>query len=243
MNNDRVPTRKLSSHWPLQAKDRKAINDLTSRASRSIAPGTDLFSQGDHVTSVYFLLEGWAARYKVLEDGRRQIVSFVLPGDLCDPYCFLLDRTDHSVGAITTLRVVEVTRPVLEEIARRCPDIAKALWVNSLVTASIQREWCVNIGQRTAFERISHLFCELFHRMRAVGLVEDAGYQFPVTQYGLADATGLTSVHTNRTLQDLRRKRLIDLSRRRLSVPDLALLERAALFDPSYLHARTNEPS
>ncbi|HUD93357.1 Crp/Fnr family transcriptional regulator [Sphingobium sp.] len=187
------------------------------------------------------MLDGWGARYKMLEDGRRQIVSLLLPGDLCDPFCFLLHRADHGVAALTAIKVAEVGRGQFEEIALDNPEITKAMWINALMTASIQRKWCVNLGRRTALERLSHLFCELYHRLRKVGLVSNSGFHFPVTQLELADATGLTMVHTNRILREMRRKGLIELQRRQLIVPDLGALERICAFDPSYLHPAAQE--
>ncbi|WP_234703160.1 Crp/Fnr family transcriptional regulator [Sphingobium chlorophenolicum] len=239
--NDSIIAVKLSAHWPLDRQNREAINRLVGRSAIPRRTGTDLFAQGDRLTSIFFLLEGWGARYKMLADGRRQIVSLLLPGDLCDPFCFLLHRADHGVAALTPIKVAEVGRGQFEEVALERPEITKAMWINALITASIQREWCVNLGRRTALERLSHLFCELYHRLCKVGMVTDAGFHFPVTQLELADATGLTMVHTNRILQEMRRKGLIELQRRHLIVPDLAALERICAFDPSYLHPAAQE--
>jgi CRP-like cAMP-binding protein len=196
---------------------------------------------GERPIHVFAILEGWAMRYKMLRDGRRQIVAFLIPGDLCDPFCFLLHRQDHSIGAMTELHIGEITRDVMEEMVISRPDIAKAMWVSALVAASIQREWCVNIGKRIAFERLSHLLCELFHRLSHVGLVSGNQCALPITQYDLADATGLTAIHVNRTLQELRRLGLIELRRRQLIIPDLDRLQQVAEFDPAYLHPSPNE--
>lgn len=240
---DSITTLNLAAHWPLGRPDRDMINALACRTLAPLRTGTDLFAQGDRLTSIFLLLEGWAARYKMLEDGRRQIVSLLLPGDLCDPFCFLLHRADHGVTALTPIKVAEVGRNQFEEIALSHPEVTRAMWINALITASIQREWCVNLGRRTALERFSHLFCELYHRLLTVGLVSGGGFHFPVTQLELADATGLTMVHTNRILQEMRRQRLIELHRRHLVVPDLAALERVCAFDPYYLHPAAQETS
>lgn len=239
--DDSITALKLGAHWPLDHQSREVINRLVGRPSTRLGAGSDLFSQGDRLTSIFFLLDGWGARYKMLEDGRRQIVSLLLPGDLCDPFCFLLHRADHGVAALTAIKVAEVGRGQFEEIALDNPEITKAMWINALMTASIQRKWCVNLGRRTALERLSHLFCELYHRLRKVGLVSNSGFHFPVTQLELADATGLTMVHTNRILREMRRKGLIELQRRQLIVPDLGALERICAFDPSYLHPAAQE--
>ena len=234
--------RKLSAHLPLRTGDINFLDEMATHRTRQVRSGVDLVSTGDRPGYVFVILDGWAMRYKMLRDGRRQIVAFLVPGDLCDPYCYLLHRQDHNIGAMTNLQVGEITRQMMENMVLSRPEIAKALWVHGLVAASIQREWCVNIGKRVAFERLSHLLCELFHRLSIVGLVSENHCALPITQYDLADATGLTSIHVNRTLQELRRLGLIELRRRQLLIPDLDRLQDAAEFDPSYLHPLPADP-
>lgn len=241
--NDSPLARKLALHLPMRSSDLLFIHEISSRRTRRIRAGVDLVSTGERPVHVFAVLEGWAVRYKMLRDGRRQIVAFLIPGDLCDPFCFLLHRQDHSIGAMTELHVGEISRDVMEEMVISRPEIAKAMWVNALVAASIQREWCVNIGKRIAFERLSHLLCELFHRLSHVGLVSGNQCALPITQYDLADATGLTAIHVNRTLQELRRLGLIELRRRQLIIPDLNRLQQVAEFDPAYLHPAPSEPA
>jgi CRP-like cAMP-binding protein len=203
---------------------------------REIGPRRDVIREGDKPRAVNIVIEGWACRYKQLPDGRRQIVHFFLPGDLCDANVFLLREMDHSIGAITSLRYAEISPPDFEDLQLRSPRITQALWWHELVNAGISREWITNVGQRTAFERIAHLFCELYHRLRIVGRTENGSCAFPLTQMDLADATGLTAVHVNRTLQELRRQGLIELQGKRLNIPDLGALERVSMFNPNYLH-------
>lgn len=242
MTNHSPLARKLTAHLPLRGSDLDFINDIAGKRTRRIHAGADLVSMGERPIQVFAILEGWAMRYKMLRDGRRQIVAFLIPGDLCDPFCFLLHRQDHSIAAMTDLHVGEISRDIMEALVLSRPELAKAMWVNALVAASIQREWCVNIGKRIAFERLSHLLCELFHRLSAVGLVTGNSCTLPLTQYDLADATGLTAIHVNRTLQELRRLGLIELRRRQLIIPDLERLQQAAEFDPAYLHPAPSEP-
>ena len=182
------------------------------------------------------MVDGWACRYKTLPDGRRQIVAFFVPGDICDLNVYILSQMDHSLGAITRLSVADIGRDEMDALAGSSPRITQALWWESLVQASIQREWTLNIGQRTAYERIAHLLVELFLRLRSVGMTQGDSCDFPLTQTDLADATGLTSVHVNRTLQELRRNGLVVLERKRLTIPELQKLKDAAMFNANYLH-------
>lgn len=226
---------KLERFTRLSDEDRQVLKAL-ARKVRLIEAGVDIIQEGDRPETVNLFLDGWACRYKQLEDGRRQIVAFFVPGDLCDIHIYVLREMDHAIAAITPVRLAAVPREILLDTMDRHPRITRALWWESLVNAAIQREWTVNIGRRTALERLAHLFCELFLRLRAVGLAEGSTCPFPLTQLELADATGLTNVHVNRTLKEMRNAGLILLKSRQLTVPDLAALQKAALFNPNYLH-------
>lgn len=198
-------------------------------------PGEDLITEGDPVDCVRVLLSGWLYRYKTLEDGRRQIVNFVLPGETCDAFVFLLPRMDHSIGALTPVTFAEIKRGRFEKLIASDHSLAEAFWCETLLNSAIQREWAINLGRRVALERVAHLFCEIFERLRPVGLVDGNSCNLPVTQMDLADATGLSVVHLNRTLQELRATGLIVLRERTLTIPDLEALKTAALYSPSYL--------
>lgn len=227
---------RLQAFTRLSQDDLAAIDQLAKRGLRDIGARRDLLQEGDPPRVVNLILDGWACRYKTLPDGRRQIVGLFLPGDLCDMNVYLLKQMDHNIGAITALRVAEITREDFERLLARHPRLAEALFWNELVTVAIQREWTLNLGQRSAYERIAHLLCETFLRLRTVGLTSDSMCPFPLTQLDIADASGLTAVHVNRTLQELRRDRLIELQSRILTIPDLEALKSAALFNDNYLH-------
>lgn len=227
--------RKLERYAKLSADDRAALDELVRQNVRRLRAREDIIREGERPTHISLILQGWACRYKVLEDGRRQIISFFLPGDLCDLNVFVLRHMDHSIGAITPLAYAEVRREAFDSVAER-PRVIQAMWWDSLVMAAVQREWTVNLGQRTAFERVAHLLCELFIRLRAVGLTHGSRCELPVTQAELADAIGLTPVHVNRTLQELRAQGLIVLQGKELTIPDLERLKDASLFNDSYLH-------
>jgi CRP-like cAMP-binding protein len=196
----------------------------------------DLISEGDKPDGVRMLLSGWLCRYKTLEDGRRQIVNFVLPGDTCDAHVFLLSAMDHSIGTLTPVVYAELDRVHFDDLVASDRLVAEALWCETLAGNAVQREWAVNLGRRVALERVAHLLCEIFERLRPVGLTDGKSCAFPVTQMDLADATGLSVVHLNRTLQDLRAAGLIILRDRTLTINDLDALKRAGLFNSNYLH-------
>jgi CRP-like cAMP-binding protein len=227
--------RRLERFAKLSGGDRQILEEAT-RNVRRIGARETVIREGERPSQINFILDGWAHRYKTLEDGRRQIVSFLLPGDLCDLNVFVLRQMDHSVGTITPVRVVDLARETFEAITERHTRIAQALWWAALVNEATHREWVLNVGQRTAIERLAHLLCELFVRLEAVGLTDGASCEMPVTQAELADATGLSTVHVNRTLQELRGLGLIELRGRQLTIPDLAALQRVGLFNDNYLH-------
>ncbi|GJE34081.1 hypothetical protein LDDCCGHA_4285 [Methylobacterium oxalidis] len=228
--------RKLEQFTRLSASNRQAVVNTATQKVRFLGAHQDIISEGDAPEHVNLILEGWAYRYKQLEDGRRQIISFFLPGDLCDPHVFVLREMDHAIGTITPVRLAEIHRDQMLRLTDEHPRITQALWWETLVTAAIQREWTVNLGQRTGLERIGHLLCELFIRLRGVGLTEGDSCLLPVTQVELGDATGLSNVHVNRVLQELRASGLIVLRGKRLSIPDLRALQAVAQFNVNYLH-------
>ncbi|HZI42377.1 MAG TPA: Crp/Fnr family transcriptional regulator, partial [Gemmatimonadaceae bacterium] len=171
-----------------------------------------------------------------LPDGKRQIVSLFVPGDFCDVNVYILKQMDHSIAAITRLKVAMISPDEMNALTAERPRITQALWWHELVSVATQREWTLNLGQRSAYERLAHLLIELYMRLNVVGRAHDGRCDFPLTQNDLADATGLTSVHVNRTLQELRRDRLIELERKQLHILDLPRMMDVAMFNPNYLH-------
>ena len=227
---------KLEQFTRLSADDQRLLERVMSEHVRRIGPREDILCEGDAPGEIHVILSGWACRSKQLEDGRTAILAFLLPGDLCDPNSFLLGAMDHSVSAVTSVTVAGIPRPLFEDLTLTRPRIAQALWGAALADAAIQREWTLSLSQRTAYERLCHLLCELFLRLRAVGLTQGLSCELPVTQAKLAEATGLTLVHLNRMLQELRAANLVVLKSKTLAIPDLEALMSAALFNPAYLH-------
>jgi CRP-like cAMP-binding protein len=224
----------------LSTRDRDLIERLAGRTVRELGPRRDLVREGDRPRTASLMLEGWACRYKQFADGRRQIVGFHIPGDLCDPNLSVVEAMDHSITAVTRLRYAEIPLADVETLSAQSPAIARALRWTDQVNAAVAREWVANVGQRSAYERIAHLFCEMFLRLRAVGLTDGMSCDFPLTQTDLACATGLTAVHVNRTLQEMRRDGLLEFGFRKLVVPDLDALKRVATFNANYLHLGRN---
>ncbi|HEX2136549.1 MAG TPA: Crp/Fnr family transcriptional regulator [Microvirga sp.] len=228
--------RKLEQFTRLSAEDKRALERAASLKVRLLRPREDIIREGDRPKQVTLILDGWAFRYKQLEDGRRQIMAYLIPGDICDLRMFILKEMDHSVGAVGPMRVAEIPADALIELTESYPRIGRALWWNSLVEEAIGREWIVNNSQRTAFERMAHLLCEVFIRLRAVGLTNGRSCELPVTQAEMADTTGLSAVHVNRTLMELRDANLIVLKGKTLTIPDLEALKAAGWFNAKYLH-------
>ena len=226
---------KLEAFTRLSADDRAALVQV-SRNVRFVEPRRDLVSEGDRPRFVHLVIDGWACRYKTRPDGKRQIVSIFVPGDFCDINIYILKHMDHSIGAITRLKVAMITPEEMNALTEGRPRVTQALWWHELVTTAIQREWTVNLGQRSAYERLGHLLVELYLRLKTVGRASDGRCDFPLTQNDLADATGLTAVHVNRTLQELRRDGLIELERKQLHILDLERLKDVSMFNGNYLH-------
>jgi CRP-like cAMP-binding protein len=227
---------RLAASAGLSAADGEAARLLFAANARSFPARRDMFREGERPKAMLAVIEGWGFRYKMLPDGRRQIVGFLIPGDVSDPDIFMLGRLDHSVGAINELKAAAIGESELRRLLESHPALARWFRCQALQAASIQREWILSVGQRTAYERIAHLMCELFLRMRATGLAEGSSCDFPITQTDMGDATGLTSVHVNRTIKTLRDDGLIRLRGRRLTIPNLAALMEAGLFTNAYLH-------
>jgi CRP-like cAMP-binding protein len=226
----------LNFYTPLSHDEQLAVSRLGRNALREVGPRRDVIREGARPGTMRLIVEGWACRFKTLPDGRRQTLGFSIPGDLCDPNLFMLEKMDHSIGAITPLTYAEIGRSELEALTYLHPRVGEALARSELVRAAIQREWVLNIGQRCAREHLANLIAELVHRLAAIGRVRGTSCEFPLTQADLADATGLTPVHVNRVMKELRGDGVIELEHRRLIIPDLARLEKIGLFNPTYLH-------
>ena len=214
--------------------EKQALEGAVARTC-DLSPGVDLVHAGERPTECSLLVQGWACRYKLLPEGKRQIIGFVIPGDLCDLSGLVIGSMDHSISTLTTAKVALIPRDALLGIMDDHPAIGRALWQETLADASIAREWVVNVGRRTAYERIAHVLCEMGLRLEAVGLGDRSRFEFPVTQADLADATGMTTVHCNRTLQEMRSDGLITWTGSEVVIPDWERLQEVGTFSPDYL--------
>lgn len=227
---------KLGRFVPLNEKEREALLQLC-RKGRRLPRGTDLIVEGDKPTSVFLLLEGWAYRYKSMINGGRQIMAYLLPGDLCDVQIFLFEEMDHSIGLLSDALVVKIPAAEVLDLMDRFPRIERALMWATLVDEATLREWLLNVGQRDALQRLAHLFCELCVRLSVVNLVDETEtFTLPLTQAELADTTGMTTVHVNRSLQRLRKEGLIVTKGGKLTIVNFERLAEIAGFTANYLH-------
>lgn len=225
---------KLSQFTSLSAADVGIIEGLCAREERFRA-GASIFEEGDAPRSAFVVTRGLACRYRPLPDGRRQILTFLIPGDFSDLHAFLLKAMDHSVGTIIPTRIAAIERDIVQDIVLHRPRLAAALWWSEMQEAAMLRERIVALGRRNARGRVAYLLCELVWRQQAIGMAEDHSIRLPLTQTDLADALGLTAVHVNRVLQRFREDQLISLERRRLTLLNFVRLEALAGLTSNYL--------
>ncbi len=219
----------------LSQDDRRAIEALPW-TRRQYDRDSYLVREGEPTSACMVLVSGFAFRQKLVSDGARQIISFHIPGEFLDLQNCMLEVADHNVQSLGRSMIAVVPKGPLVALMEARPMVARAMWIDSLIDAAIFREWVVNVGRRDARERIAHLLCELAARLRKAGLDNGPVFDFPITQEQIADATGLTSVHTNRTLQALRKDGLIGLSSSKLTIVDWDKLAEAGDFNRRYLH-------
>jgi CRP-like cAMP-binding protein len=220
------------------SEDEKDVLRKLSGTIKTVGPRQDLVREGDRPHECCLILEGFAYRYKLTHEGKRQIFSFHIPGDIPDLQSLHIDVMDHSLSSLTTCKALFISHETVRNLIQGCPRISDAFWRDALIDAAVFREWILNLGRREAYGRMAHLLCEFYVRLKAVGLTNGDACDMPFTQAELADATGLSTVHVNRTLQDLRGEGLITLRAGSLSVLDWDRLREAGEFDPTYLHLR-----
>jgi CRP-like cAMP-binding protein len=233
--------RKLQSWRELDDADRRSLLALPYTLE-TYERLKHIVREGDTTTTCRLMLSGYSIRHKTVTDGARQIVAIHMKGDLVDLQNSLLGKADHGVQMLTSGRVAVIPRDEIVRLAFERPNIGKAMWFDTLVDASIFREWVANVGRRDATTRIAHLLCEFALRMKVAGLGGHDSYELPMTQEQLADATGLTAVHVNRTLKTLQNEGLVNRPTPRLiHIGDWRRLASAADFNPTYLHLHDRE--
>jgi CRP-like cAMP-binding protein len=235
--------RKLEQLFPLTPEEKDLLQSSCSRTLEFRAD-EDIVREGEQPSDCNLLLQGMVFRYKVLEDGKRQIFSFHVPGDIFDAQSFLLETMDHCAATLTPCKIAVIPHETVRQITEKYPRVGHAIWKDTLVDAAIFREWIASIGRRSAYQRIAHIMCEMMVKLHTVGLADDhRRIEWPITQAELGDALGLSNVHVNRTLQELRKHGLITLKDSTLVVHDWEALQRTAMFAPLYLHLKTDRPS
>ncbi|HEY7006580.1 MAG TPA: Crp/Fnr family transcriptional regulator [Sphingomicrobium sp.] len=230
-----VHLKKLRQRIEISPEEEQVIRDSVAEVRR-VGADEILVRAGEELNVSLMLLDGWLARSKDLSGGERQVTQLHVAGDFADLHGFTLKRLDHDVATLSEVRLAVVPHERLRKMTDEHPRLGRIYWFSTNIDASIQRELALSLGQRTAISRMAHLFCELNLRLGVVGRTSNGGYEFPLTQRELSECLGLTVVHANRTLQELRRRGLVELENRRLTIRDRRGLEGLAEFDPSYLY-------
>lgn len=226
---------KLRLRDEISAEEEEAIRGCITEVVEY--PGDHVIVQGGvELTYSTLILEGFVCRYKDLSDGQRQITHIHVPGDFADLHSFTLKHLDHSVMTLTKCKIAKAPHDRIRQLTDTHPHLTRVFWFSTNLDAAIHREWVVSLGRRRALERTAHLFCELQMRLQIVGLADETGYAFPLTQTELAECLGLTSVHVNRVLRELRERGMIEFRGGRVSITDFKALQDVAEFDPAYLY-------
>ena len=227
--------KKLRQRFAISAEEESAIRAAVAD-TRKIGADKVLIREGQPLNESLLLVSGWLARSKDLAGGERQMTELHVTGDFPDLHGFTLKRLDHDLLTLSECTLAVVPHDRVRRMIEGFPRLGRIYWFMTNMDAAIHREWALSLGKRSAISRMAHLFCELNLRLDVVGETRGDSYDFPLTQRELAECLGLTAVHANRTLQELRRRELIALENREVSILDRSGLESVAEFDPSYLY-------
>ncbi|HCR98035.1 MULTISPECIES: Crp/Fnr family transcriptional regulator [Halomonas] len=234
-----IMIRKLENIFALTSEEKQALMGLPIH-TKEIKSNQDIVKVGDQPNQCCLMVEGFTCVNKVSIEGKRQIMALHVPGDIPDLQSLHLRVIDINIASISPCKLGFIQHKDLHQLCERYPRLVAAFWRETLVYASIFREWLLNIGQREAYSRIAHIICELMVRLKTVGLTEGNTFYMPTTQAEIADATGMTPVHVNRVFQALRADGLIITERSRMTIPDWDKLQQAGEFDPLYLHLKND---
>ncbi len=226
--------KKLKLRTTISPEEERVIRGLVSE-TRRIPADQLVVRAGERLHNSMLLLDGWLVRSKDLPSGERQVLEVHVAGDFADLHGFTLKQLDHDILSITESVVGLVPHERLLEVTQTDPHLARVFWFSTNVDAAITREMALSLGQRSAISRMAHLFCELHVRLGIVGKTSGDSFEFPLTQRELAECLGLTVVHVNRTLQELRRRDIVEAENRKVKILDREALEALAEWDPAYL--------
>jgi CRP-like cAMP-binding protein len=231
----------LEQRGHLSKEDRDTLLAAIGR-DREAGANEAIIREGDKPWESTVLIEGFAARYQLDVEGKRQITALHVPGDFVDLHSFLLNEMDHGVLAISPCQLSAVPHDALQKITNENPHLTRLLWLSTLIDATIHRRWLAQMGGADAYRRTAHLICELFVRLKAVGRVKDNSFNFPLTQADFGDTLGMSNIHMNRTIVQLRSDGLITWKSQIVTVHDWPKLKEIARFDPAYLNLRPGVP-
>jgi CRP-like cAMP-binding protein len=232
---------KLLQFTALSDEDAGVLEALCSN-EKCFKGGVDILAEGDAMRSTFIVTQGMACCYRLLSDGRRQVLSFFTPGDFFGLHAFLLGSIDCFIATIGPTRLAEIDRARMIEMVTRRPRIRAALWWTARQRDAMLRERIVAVGRRSARERVAYLLCELVWRQPAIGVNKGDAIRLPLTQIDLADALGLTPIYVNRILQAFRREQLITLQQHQLTLQDVEKLQTISGVTPDYLQVGTISP-
>jgi CRP-like cAMP-binding protein len=227
--------------WDTISADEQAVIRDMLRPPTVVENRQDIIVEGARPQVSTLLVDGFAVRYKLLENGSRQITAVHVPGDFIDLHSFLLHQMDHGISTLTRCRIATVPHATLAEISRAHPHLSRLFWLMTLVDGAIHREWLVTMGRRMAVSHLAHLICELYCKLAVLNLAPDREFLLPATQADIADMMGLSAVHVNRSLQELRARGLVHWQGHTVKIEDWDGLKDLAEFDPTYLH-QVREP-
>lgn len=229
-------TRKLEQYVRFADDERQRLDEIAGKRHKKYLAGEFIMCDGQKAGFVPLVLSGLAARSKLLASGRRQTMAFLIPGDLGGVETFVLDRMDHDILALTDTVCAHVAREEIVPLFAEMSSLTRALWWSTMTDSAVLRERIIDHGSRTATERICHILYELLIRYRVIGLAQDESFPFPITQEQLAEATGMTSVHVNRVIAELRAAGLVHWKDKVLSIRDWRRMKELARFEAAYLH-------
>jgi CRP-like cAMP-binding protein len=230
----------LGSHDAVTPEEKSALQAIITETA-TYGTGEDIVAQGSRPSYSTLMLEGISARYKILEDGSRQITALHIAGDFVDLHAFMLKTMDHGVLAMSPCRVAFARHKDLKTVTETMPHLTRLLWLDTLVDGAVHREWIVAMGRRSRKSHLAHLLCELYVRMKTVGLAENSSFRLTLSQAEMADVLGLSLVHLNKTLQLLRREGAVRWENRMVEILNWSRLVEIAEFDDTYL-SLTVEP-
>ncbi|WP_099868093.1 Crp/Fnr family transcriptional regulator [Pararhizobium haloflavum] len=229
-------TYRLRDFADLSQSDCDVLDRLSETNRTVFERGSSVVSEGEPVENWHVFYDGWAYHSKQLENGDRQIVGLVIPGDICGLNPAIVQRADHTVTALTRCEVSVIDRKTMKRTLETSSSIDRAMQVATFEIEAIQREWTTNVGHRNAVEGMAHLICEMHFRLRQAKVIDGDRFALPLTQQLIGDCLAISVVHANRTLSELRRLGLIAVSGGAIIILDLDGLYEAGHFDPSYLN-------